>query len=153
MQGSPDPLDVWQVGRGPAHEGCPPDLLDVWQVGRASIIGQIQAPLTANLSVQVNLGAFAGSPDLLDVWQVRRGLTRWEGRERVKKSRKMKVLRMRSSIVENVPTPRETIFKLSPASQLPYRAKIQNLLEILKLRIFPYFLYQPTLELFSISET
>ena len=40
---------------------------------------------------------------------------------------KMEVLRMTSSIVENVPTPRETIFKLSPASQLPYRAKIQKL--------------------------
>ena len=48
-----------------------------------------------------------------------------EGREKVEKSRKMTVLRMMSSIVENVPTPRESIFKLFPASQLPYRAKIQ----------------------------
>ena len=43
-----------------------------------------------------------------------------------KKCWKMEVLRMTSSIVENVPTPRETIFKLSPASQLPYRAKIKK---------------------------
>ena len=56
----PDPLDVRQVGRGPAPEECPPDPPDVRQVGRASIIVQMQALLTANLSVQVNLGAFAG---------------------------------------------------------------------------------------------
>ena len=35
-------------------------------------------------------------------------------------------------------------------SQLPYRAQIQKLLEISKLRIF---LYRPALELFPISET
>ena len=69
-----------------------------------------------------------------------------------KKSRKMKVLRMRSSIVENVPTPQESLLELFPASQLPYRAKIQKLLETLKFRIFPYFLYRPGLELFAISE-
>ena len=40
-----------------------------------------------------------------------------------KKRRKMKVLRMKFSIVENVPTPRGIIFKLCTASQLPYRAK------------------------------
>ena len=56
----PDPLDVRQVGQGPAPEGCPPDLPDIRQVGRASIIGEMRAPLRANLSVQVNLGAFAG---------------------------------------------------------------------------------------------
>ena len=38
----------------------------------------------------------------------------------------MKVLRMAYSIVENVPTPRESIFKLFPASQHPYRAKNQK---------------------------
>ena len=70
-----------------------------------------------------------------------------------KKDRKMKVLRMRSSIVENVPTPQESLLELFPASQLPYRAKIQKMFEILKLRIFPYFLYQPALELFPINET
>ena len=42
------------------------------------------------------------------------------------KSRKMKVLRMAYPIVENVPTPRESIFKLFPASQRPYRAKKQK---------------------------
>ena len=36
------------------------------------------------------------------------------------KSRKMKVLRMGLPGVENVPTPRGSIFKLSRASQLPY---------------------------------
>ena len=43
--------------------------------------------------------------------------------EKCRKSQKMKVLRMKFSIVENVPTPRESIFKLSTASQLAYRAK------------------------------
>ena len=42
------------------------------------------------------------------------------------KSRKIKVLRMAFSIVENVPTPRESIFELFPASQRPYGAKNQK---------------------------
>ena len=49
----------------------------------------------------------------------------WEGGQQ--KCRKTKVLRMKFSIVENVPTPWESIFKLFPASQLPYRAKIQKI--------------------------
>ena len=57
-------------------------------------------------------------------------------------------------MVENAPTPRESIFKLFPASQLPYRAKIKKtILEISKIRFSPYFLYQPGLELFPINET
>ena len=44
----------------------------------------------------------------------------------VKNSQKMKVLRMKFSIVENVPTSDDIIFKLSPASQLPYNAKIKK---------------------------
>ena len=53
-------------------------------------------------------------------------LPSWENGRRVgnsPKSRKMKVLRMAYSIVENVPTARESIFELCPASQCPYRAK------------------------------
>ena len=70
------------------------------------------------------------------------------------KVKKMKVLRMESSIVENAPTPQESILKLFLTSQLPYRAKIQTFLEKTKtkLRIFPYFLYQPALELLPVSE-
>ena len=56
----PDPLDGWQVGRGPHPEERPPDPLDVPQVGRASQIGQIQVPLTANPSVQADLGGSGG---------------------------------------------------------------------------------------------
>ena len=52
------------------------------------------------------------------------------GSESGRKSQKMKVLRMKSSIVENVPTPWESLFELFPASQLPYRAKIKKILEI-----------------------
>ena len=40
------------------------------------------------------------------------------------KSRKMKVLRMKLPIVENVATLRESIFTLSRGSQLPYMQKI-----------------------------
>ena len=36
----------------------------------------------------------------------------WEGQERVNKKQKMKVLRMKCSIVENVPTPRESLLEL-----------------------------------------
>ncbi len=46
--------------------------------------------------------------------------------EMVKKMSKNKVLRMKSCIVENVPTPCGIIFKLCTASQLPYRAKSKN---------------------------
>ncbi len=38
-------------------------------------------------------------------------------------SNKMKVLGMKSSIVANVPTPWESLFKLFPVSQLPYIKK------------------------------
>ena len=34
---------------------------------------------------------------------------------------------MTFAIVENVPTPWESIFKLFPASQLPYRARIKQI--------------------------
>ena len=43
-------------------------------------------------------------------------------------SKKMKVLRMRFSIVENTPTPRESIFTLSRGSQLPYNKKSKNII-------------------------
>ena len=41
--------------------------------------------------------------------------------------KKMKVLRMKSSIVENVPTSDDIIFKLSLAPQLPYNAQIEKI--------------------------
>ena len=89
---------------------------------------------------RLGLGEGLGDkPDPLDVRQVGRGPTRWEGRKRVEKSRKMKVLRMKSSIVENVPTPWESLFELFPASQLPYRAKLNKILEQFKNQIFPVF--------------
>ena len=43
-----------------------------------------------------------------------------------KKTKKIKVLRMSSPIVEIVPTSDDNVFKLSPASQLPYGAKNKN---------------------------
>jgi len=49
----------------------------------------------------------------------------------VKKSPKMKVLRMKFSIVENVRMLRGIIFKLPRASQLPSGAKIQKSMEII----------------------
>ena len=64
----------------------------------------------------------------------------------------MKVLRMTFAIVENVPTPWESIFKLFPASQRPYRAKIKKNTKKTKNPISPYFPYQTTWQLFSISE-
>ena len=48
------------------------------------------------------------------------------GSESGRKGQKMKVLRMKFSIVENVPASNDIIFKPSPASQLPYNAQIQN---------------------------
>ena len=70
-----------------------------------------------------------------------------------KKCRKMKVPRMTLAIVENVPTSWESIFKLFPASQRPYRAKIKKMTKTTRNMISPYFPYQTTWQLFSISET
>ena len=56
-------------------------------------------------------------------------LPSWKNRCQVRndtKSRKNKVLRMAYSMVENVPTPSESIFKLCPASQLPHTAKSEE---------------------------
>ena len=56
----------------------------------------------------------------------RYGLDSWEKldiSEKCRKSRKIKVLRMRFSIVENVPMSDDIIFKLSRGSQRPYGAK------------------------------
>ena len=60
---------------------------------------------------------------------------------------------MKFSIVENVPTPRESIFKLCTASQRPYTAKSKKYRK--KLRKFDFlcnFPYFPGLELFPISK-
>ena len=46
--------------------------------------------------------------------------------KRDRKSRKIEVLRMKFSILENVPTPRERVFKLCTASQRPYKCQIQK---------------------------
>ena len=75
------------------------------------------------------------------------------GAHRVQKCRKSKVARMTPSIMENVPTPQEILLKLFPASQLSYRAKIKKIPTNIKTRASPYFLYQTTWQLFSISET
>ena len=75
------------------------------------------------------------APNQADLEKVRPAF-RWAGRtwgvglRGSKKCRKMKVLRMKCSIVENTPTSQESILKLFLASQLPYRAKIQKMLEI-----------------------
>ena len=42
------------------------------------------------------------------------------------KRKKTRVLRMKFSIVEIVPTPDDSVFELSPASQPPYNGKIQK---------------------------
>ena len=55
-------------------------------------------------------------------WDVRLGRS-----GKGQKSQKMKVIRMKCSIVENVPTPRESLLELFLTSQLPYGAKIQKL--------------------------
>ena len=54
------------------------------------------------------------------------GTSGWEGPERIEKSRESTVLRIKCSIVENVPTPRESLLELFLTSQLPYRAKIKK---------------------------
>ena len=75
-----------------------------------------------------------------------------EGQERVQKGPKMKALRMKFSILENVPTPQESILKLCTASQRPYMAKSQKYRKHIKsiyLYKFPYF---SSLELFPISK-
>ena len=136
------------------HRPALPDLQDVQQVGRAPEILQIWTLLATNPPAQLHFQGFAefarpaGRPAgraghhwmsgrsgraPLDVRQVGQGPTRKEGPERVKKSRKIKVLSMKSSIVENVPTPRESLLELFPASQLPYRAQIQKILKISKI--------------------
>ena len=46
--------------------------------------------------------------------------------ENCRKKQKMKVIRMKFSILEIVPTSNDSIFKLSPASQLPHGAKIKK---------------------------
>ena len=50
-------------------------------------------------------------------------LGKWVSSREQPKSQKMKVLTMAYSIMENVSTARESIFKLFPATQSPYRAK------------------------------
>ena len=61
---------------------------------------------------------------------------------RSKTSRKMKVLGMKLPIVENVPTPRESIFRLFAASQRPYRAKNKKMdREIRQTNLFIFPLY------------
>ena len=59
----------------------------------------------------------------------------------VEKTQKMKVIRMKFSILENVPIPRGSILELGRASQLPYRAKIkksyQHLINSINFPIFP----------------
>ena len=134
-----------------------PDLQDVRQVGRAPEILQIWTLLATNLPAQLHFRGFAevarpaGRPaGRVGYFGVHFGTSGRQGRERVKKSRKMKVLRMKCSIVENVPTPRESLLELFPASQLPYRAKIQKLLKKQNIAYFPYFLNQPALELLPI---
>ena len=52
---------------------------------------------------------------------------------------KKKVLKMRFSIVENVPTPCDIIFKLCAASQLPYGAKSKNWTNNIKIPSFTVF--------------
>ena len=69
------------------------------------------------------------------------GRTLGAGLQGSKKCRKMKVLRMTCSIVENVPTPRKTTLKLFLTSQLTYRAKTQKMFENSNLRIFSVFFY------------
>ena len=56
---------------------------------------------------------------------------------RVEKVSKNEVLRMKVSIVGNVPTPRDSIFKLSPGSKRPYKA---NNLKKIKIQIFMIFI-------------
>ena len=115
------------------HRPALPDLQDVQQVGRAPEILQIWTLLATNLPAQLHFRGFAevarpaGRPaGRVGYFGVHFGTSGWEGRERVKKSRKMKVLRMKSSIVENVPTPDDIIFKLCTASQLPYNAQTRK---------------------------
>ena len=50
----------------------------------------------------------------------------WDGPDWAKTSRTIQVLGIMFSIVEKVPIPRESIFKLFPASQLQYGAKIKK---------------------------
>ena len=85
------------------------------------------------------LGATCLAPGLIHVfvafaasWPVRSGSHFGWRTRRVEKSPKMKVLRMKFSILENVPTPRERIFKLSPASQRPL---VTNTLDFAKLTL------------------
>ena len=71
-----------------------------------------------------------GSGLSMEPWHGHFLLRSWENGGRLENGRKiqkLEVLRMKFSIVENVPTPWESIFKLFPASQLPYRAKIQKI--------------------------
>ena len=55
--------------------------------------------------------------------------------EKCRKSRKLKVLRMGFSIVENTPTSDDIIFKLSRGSQRPYRAKFKKIYDVLSIFI------------------
>ena len=57
----------------------------------------------------------------------------------VKNGQKMKVLRMRFSIVENVPTPCGSILNLFRGSQLKSGAKSKNWSKFIKNPDFPYF--------------
>ena len=70
-----------------------------------------------------------GSGLSMEPWHGHFLLRSWENGGRLengRKSVKMEVLRMKFPIVENVPTSRESIFKLCTASQLPYRAKFKK---------------------------
>ena len=52
---------------------------------------------------------------------------------------------MKLPIVENVPTPRESIFKLFPTSQHPYGAKLKKMAETSDYYFYTYFPLFPLL--------
>ena len=70
-----------------------------------------------------------GSGLSMEPWYGHFLLRSWENGGRLengRKNKKMKVRITKFPIVENVPTPRESIFKLCAASQLPYRAQFKK---------------------------
>ena len=108
------------------HRPALPDLRDVRQVGRAPEILQIWTLLTTNPPAQLHFRGFAevarpaGRPaGRVGYFGVHFGTSGWEGRERVETNRKNQVLRIKCFIVENVPTPQESLWELFLTSQPP----------------------------------
>ena len=76
----------------------------------------------------------------------------WVRSVMVKQSQRIQVLRMKFSVVENVPTSNDTIVRLSPASQLPYNTNRMFMFKDCWYNISIFSLRAPMAYLLSVTD-